>query len=125
MHIFESVTFFKIRRSEVYLLVNILPVSIVLKISLCITHGWIPFVIINGDYFLDCHWRTEYSMTASSCLESIVSRVDKVLYLLVLGIIWKLQFTGLFLGFVVEIFINVDCHFFLIFFVVLSRSKLD
>lgn len=51
MHIFESVTSFKIRRSEVYLLVNILPVSIVLKISLCITHGWLPFVIINGDYF--------------------------------------------------------------------------
>lgn len=51
MHIFDSFSFFKIHRSEVYLLVNIMPVSIVLKISLCVEHGWKPYVHMNEDYF--------------------------------------------------------------------------
>lgn len=59
MHVFESFTFLRFYFNQVYLLVNITPLSIVLKISLCMELGWKSCVHINKDYFEVWHWRAK------------------------------------------------------------------
>ena len=135
MHIFESFTFFNVRPIEVYLPVNILPVSIVLKISLCIKHGWKPCVRINEDFFsqnlllanlvihdvffvfgINC-----FTVSFCVCLYSVKENFAIILELFVkFQFPWLLFVPALLLEFL-EMFAIISFEF----FVLLSRSKLD